>query len=138
MPGVSLLGPLLLPAQFTATMLAAAGVRKARILVWRGDRDRRVDHRGDGACHRRGVRDPLGRVPLRPGPAEPGRSRPSSRTSSAPAAATLGIRLVGAECGTCPARAGRTMDRAPGRSSEPTRSARPRTTATGRRVPPSP
>lgn len=35
-PGVSLLGPLLLPTQFTATMLAAAGVGKARILVWQG------------------------------------------------------------------------------------------------------
>lgn len=33
-PGVSLLGPLLLPTQFTATMLAAAGVTKARILFW--------------------------------------------------------------------------------------------------------
>lgn len=33
-PGVSLLGPLLLPTQFTATMLAAAGVGKARILFW--------------------------------------------------------------------------------------------------------
>jgi hypothetical protein len=33
-PGVSLLGPLLLPTQFTATMLAASGVGKARILVW--------------------------------------------------------------------------------------------------------
>ena len=33
-PGVSLLGPLLLPTQFTATMLAAAGVGKARILIW--------------------------------------------------------------------------------------------------------
>jgi hypothetical protein len=33
-PGVSLLGPLLLPTQFTATMLAAAGVGKARILLW--------------------------------------------------------------------------------------------------------
>lgn len=33
-PGVSLLGPLLLPTQFTATMLAAAGVAKARVLVW--------------------------------------------------------------------------------------------------------
>lgn len=33
-PGVSLLGPLLLPTQFTATMLAAAGVGKVRILVW--------------------------------------------------------------------------------------------------------
>ncbi len=33
-PGVSLLGPLLLPTQFTATMLAAAGVRTARILIW--------------------------------------------------------------------------------------------------------
>jgi uncharacterized membrane protein len=33
-PGVSLLGPLLLPTQFTATMLAAAGVDKVRILVW--------------------------------------------------------------------------------------------------------
>jgi len=33
-PGVSLLGPLLLPTQFTATMLAAAGVSKARVLFW--------------------------------------------------------------------------------------------------------
>jgi hypothetical protein len=35
-PGVSLLGPLLLPTQFTATMLAAAGVGKVRILIWQG------------------------------------------------------------------------------------------------------
>jgi hypothetical protein len=35
-PGVSLLGPLLLPTQITATMLAAAGVGKARILIWQG------------------------------------------------------------------------------------------------------
>lgn len=35
-PGVSLLGPLLLPTQFTATMLAGAGVRPARILFWQG------------------------------------------------------------------------------------------------------
>ncbi|WP_368496286.1 small multidrug efflux protein [Herbiconiux sp. A18JL235] len=33
-PGVSLLGPLLLPTQFTATMLAASGVSKARVLAW--------------------------------------------------------------------------------------------------------
>ena len=33
-PGVSLLGPLLLPTHYTATMLAASGVGKARILVW--------------------------------------------------------------------------------------------------------
>lgn len=33
-PGVSLLGPLLLPTMFTATMLAAVGVTKARILFW--------------------------------------------------------------------------------------------------------
>ncbi len=33
-PGVSLLGPLLLPTHFTATMLAAVGVGKVRILVW--------------------------------------------------------------------------------------------------------
>lgn len=33
-PGVSLLGPLLLPTHFTATMLAAAGVGKARVLFW--------------------------------------------------------------------------------------------------------
>lgn len=33
-PGVSLLGPLLLPTQFTATMLAATGIGKARILIW--------------------------------------------------------------------------------------------------------
>jgi len=31
---VSLLGPLLLPTQFTATMLAASGVARARILFW--------------------------------------------------------------------------------------------------------
>lgn len=35
-PGVSLLGPLLLPTQFTATMLAAAGVTRGRILFWQG------------------------------------------------------------------------------------------------------
>lgn len=35
-PGVSLLGPLLLPTQFTASMLAAAGIAKARILLWQG------------------------------------------------------------------------------------------------------
>ncbi len=35
-PGVSLLGPLLLPTQFTATMLAAIGVSKGRILFWQG------------------------------------------------------------------------------------------------------
>jgi hypothetical protein len=35
-PGVSLLGPLLLPTQFTATMLAGAGVSKARVLFWQG------------------------------------------------------------------------------------------------------
>ncbi|MCR2800870.1 small multidrug efflux protein [Microbacterium sp. zg-Y818] len=33
-PGVSLLGPLLLPTHFTATMLAAVGVGKVRILAW--------------------------------------------------------------------------------------------------------
>ncbi|HWS51980.1 MAG TPA: small multidrug efflux protein [Microbacterium sp.] len=33
-PGVSLLGPLLLPTHFTATMLAASGVSKARVLIW--------------------------------------------------------------------------------------------------------
>ncbi|GAA4194001.1 hypothetical protein GCM10022219_16590 [Microbacterium oryzae] len=33
-PGVSLLGPLLLPTHFTATMLAAAGIGKVRILAW--------------------------------------------------------------------------------------------------------
>lgn len=33
-PGVSLLGPLLLPTQFTATMLVATGIGKARVLVW--------------------------------------------------------------------------------------------------------
>lgn len=35
-PGVSLLGPLLLPTQFTATMLAASGVGRGRILLWQG------------------------------------------------------------------------------------------------------
>lgn len=35
-PGVSLLGPLLLPTQFTAMMLAGAGVSKGRILLWQG------------------------------------------------------------------------------------------------------
>lgn len=33
-PGVSLLGPLVLPTQFTATMLAASGIGKGRILFW--------------------------------------------------------------------------------------------------------
>jgi uncharacterized membrane protein len=33
-PGVSLLGPLLLPTHFTATMLAASGVGKTRVLIW--------------------------------------------------------------------------------------------------------
>lgn len=33
-PGVSLLGPLLLPTQFTATMLVAAGIGRGRILFW--------------------------------------------------------------------------------------------------------
>lgn len=33
-PGVSLLGPMLLPTQFTATMLTAAGISKARVLAW--------------------------------------------------------------------------------------------------------
>ncbi len=35
-PGVSLLGPLLLPTQFTATMLVAAGITTARVLFWQG------------------------------------------------------------------------------------------------------
>ncbi|MEJ1092126.1 small multidrug efflux protein [Microbacterium istanbulense] len=35
-PGVSLLGPMLLPTQFTATMLVAAGISKARVLAWQG------------------------------------------------------------------------------------------------------
>lgn len=35
-PGVSLLGPLLLPTHFTATMLAASGIGRARILIWQG------------------------------------------------------------------------------------------------------
>ena len=34
LPGVSLLGPLLLPTHFTATMLATTGIAKGRILVW--------------------------------------------------------------------------------------------------------
>lgn len=33
-PGVSLLGPLVLPPAFTAPMLIAAGVGKTRVLVW--------------------------------------------------------------------------------------------------------
>lgn len=33
-PGVSLLGPLLLPPAFTAPMLIAVGVDKARVLIW--------------------------------------------------------------------------------------------------------
>jgi hypothetical protein len=36
LPGVCLLGPLLLPTQFTATMLAGAGVDRTRILIWQG------------------------------------------------------------------------------------------------------
>ena len=35
-PGVCLLGPLLLPTQFTATMLAASGIGRARVLFWQG------------------------------------------------------------------------------------------------------
>lgn len=35
-PGVSLLGPLLLPTQFTATMLTASGVAARRVLFWQG------------------------------------------------------------------------------------------------------
>lgn len=35
-PGVSLLGPLLLPTHFTAVMLAGAGVSRGRILIWQG------------------------------------------------------------------------------------------------------
>ena len=33
---MSLLGPLLLPTQFTATMLASSGVSKVRVLFWQG------------------------------------------------------------------------------------------------------
>lgn len=33
-PGVSLLGPLLLPPMFTAPMLIAVGVEKSRVLLW--------------------------------------------------------------------------------------------------------
>ncbi len=33
-PGVSLLGPLLLPTHFTASLLTASGVRKSLVLVW--------------------------------------------------------------------------------------------------------
>ena len=33
-PGVSLLGPLLLPTMFTATMLVTVGVGKVRVLIW--------------------------------------------------------------------------------------------------------
>jgi hypothetical protein len=35
-PGVSLLGPLLLPKHFTAVMLVGAGVPKGRVLLWQG------------------------------------------------------------------------------------------------------
>ena len=35
-PGVSLLGPLLLPPAFTAPMLIAIGIEKTRVLVWQG------------------------------------------------------------------------------------------------------
>lgn len=35
-PGVSLLGPLLLPTHVTAAMLAASGVTAPRVLVWQG------------------------------------------------------------------------------------------------------
>lgn len=33
-PGVSLLGPLLLPTMFTATMLAGIGISRGRIMLW--------------------------------------------------------------------------------------------------------
>ncbi len=35
-PGVSLLGPLLLPTMFTAAMLAGIGVSRGRIMFWQG------------------------------------------------------------------------------------------------------
>jgi hypothetical protein len=35
-PGVSLLGPLLLPTQFTSAALTATGVSPARVLFWQG------------------------------------------------------------------------------------------------------
>lgn len=35
-PGVSLLGPLLIPTQFTAAALAATGVPARRVLLWQG------------------------------------------------------------------------------------------------------
>lgn len=35
-PGVGLLGPLLLPTHFTAVMLVGAGVAKGRVLLWQG------------------------------------------------------------------------------------------------------
>ncbi|MGO3884945.1 MAG: small multidrug efflux protein [Mycetocola sp.] len=35
-PGVSLLGPLLLPTQFTAVMLVGSGVSRGRVLLWQG------------------------------------------------------------------------------------------------------
>ena len=35
-PGVSLLGPLLIPTQFTAAALAATGVPTRRVLLWQG------------------------------------------------------------------------------------------------------
>jgi hypothetical protein len=35
-PGVSLLGPLLLPTQFTAAALTATGVPVSRVLIWQG------------------------------------------------------------------------------------------------------
>ena len=61
--------------------------------------------------------------------ARPDRRSPRLRARRARGEA-LGVRLVRAERGTCRAR-GRMIERAPGRSSDPTRSARPRTTATG-------
>ncbi len=35
-PGVCLLGPILLPTQFTATALVAAGISARRVLMWQG------------------------------------------------------------------------------------------------------
>jgi hypothetical protein len=76
-PGVSLLGPLLLPTHFTSAAMVSFGAR-ARGADLGDDRDRRLGHRVRGArgargrgAVRRGGRDagpqPLPRVRLRPG-----------------------------------------------------------------------
>ncbi len=64
-PGVSLLGPLLLPTQFTATMLAASASAGRASCSGSGG-DHRMDHRRRRHRRKRGVRHPLTSKVIRP------------------------------------------------------------------------